>query len=206
MGGRGSSNPGMKATNARDINNMNEAQIDKEIKKAERQLQSAKRQYEKNIGESASSQAMRGAFPLGAGGLTKGDAERYVSKVSKRELTRSKNVVEASQKMEDAQKRIERLQAAKTKIKGTNKTVSQLEKEKAEQRSKSTQTTMKWSTTQKSERTANGGLKPRIIKSGDYEIRGSSILRVTYSGKEIGVASNLKAAKELAENHKKRRK
>ena len=206
MGGRGSSNPGSKATNARDINNMNEAQIDKEIKKAERQLHSAERQYEKNIGESANSKAMRDAFPLGSGGLTKSDAERFAANVSERELARSKRVVEAIQKREAAKKRIERLNAAKGKVKGTNKTVNQLEKEKAEQRSKSTQTTMKWSISQKSERTANGGLKPRIIKSGDYEIRGNSILHVMHAGKEIGVASSLKGAKELAENHKKRRR
>ena len=66
MGGRGSSGKGrMIATNAVQIENMNEAQIDKEIKKTQGVIDKANAIMSKN---SIVDKAMQDAFPLGAGG------------------------------------------------------------------------------------------------------------------------------------------
>ena len=66
MGVRGSSGKGrMVATNAVQIENMNEAQIDKEIKKTQGVIDKANAIMSKN---SIVDKAMHDAFPLGAGG------------------------------------------------------------------------------------------------------------------------------------------
>lgn len=60
------------ATNARAIENMNETQLAREISKTQRAIDRSQSKIDAIVGRSqAEDAAMREAFPLGAGGMTK---------------------------------------------------------------------------------------------------------------------------------------
>ena len=203
--GRGSSGVGSggKATNAVAIENMNEAQIDKEIKKAERVIQAAQNTIDRNIRGNATDEALREAFPLGAGGLSRKEAERLTGESTERAVKQAKIVSEAIDKRDTAKSRLERLKSVKKEIHGTGKTL----KEKTDSEiKKASQSDRKWSVVQKGGRT-NNGYTPRIIKSGDYEIRGSNgFFRVFSSGNMIATATTLSTAKADVNLHEKRKR
>jgi len=202
MGGRGGSSgvPGQTPTKARDIENMNEAQLNIEIGKAKRSLASATRQRAAaSASASASNADMREAFPLGTAGLSRSAANKISGRLSEQSVSIGGKLSAAMEKQQSAEKRIQLLQSAKDRVKGTGKTLKELR----QGNSASGKSTMKWSTAQK-ESYSGGALKPRIIKSGSYEIRGSSVLRVYHNGQQIGTASSLATAKSIAEKHKNR--
>lgn len=191
-----------KATNARAIENMNEAQIDKEIRAAERRLASAERAIERN-GQTAQEKAMQEAFPLGVGGDGWTAARRrQFDRQRDASLARATRYTEAVQRRDEAQRRIEQLQTAKNEVRGTGKTQAQLREERVKQAIKNTESTLKWKTTQK------GGFDgsvytPKIIKAGAYEIHGSSGLYTIYkNGKMVGRTDKLSKAKAYAERNK----
>ena len=195
MGGRGGSSgisAGEIPTRARDISKMNNAQLDLEISKAEKKIDSLQKQRDALSAGTAEERALREAFPLGAAGLNRTDANKLSGRLSEQALNRGKKLDSVIKEQESQKKRLSALKSEKS---SRNKSTSQTK----------TESTMTWKTTQK-QSYKNGVLQPRIIKSGDFEIRGTSVLRIYQNGKQVGTASTLNAAKELAERLKKKRR
>lgn len=187
------------ATHARAIENMNEAQLTREIAKAQRTIDRNQAKID-SIGNAFNAQTanMREQYPLGAGGLSRSQAQKYTGKLSAQAAKQGREMTAAINNRDAAQKRLSSLQKAQKQVKGTGKTVAQLQ-------SQATQSTprgkgMKWTTAQK-ETYSGGTLRPRILKSGAYEIRGRSIMRVYKNGVEIGRATKLADAKAIAERN-----
>lgn len=195
MGGRGA-----KATNARLIENMNSAQLTTEIKKTRAALARATEARASAGRQSAVESSMQQAFPLGGGGYDRATANKIAGNQAERAVSRGKALEKAMSEQRSAEIRLANLESAAKTVKGTGKTMKQLQNQSAP-----TKGTMKWSTVQKEKHTGSS-LVPRIIKSGDYEIRGTSVLRVFRNGTQIGTVSSLSAAKALAETDKKRRR
>lgn len=200
--GRGRSKAGeQKPTNARAIENMNEAQIDKEIRASERAIERAeKTMTANNVAGQSSERALQEAFPLGAGGDGWSAARRRQNRQAiTKNVNMAKKYSEASNKKAAEEKRLKALQEAKKQVHGTGKTQAQIREDAARKAVANAPKTMKWKTTQKGG-WANGGYSPKIISSGDIEIRsfGGSYL-IYKSGKQVGSASKLGLAKAYAE-------
>lgn len=202
--GRGSSGVGaQKATNARDIANMNEAQIKKEIKKAESQLASVQSRIKNATRESGEERALREAFPLGPGGLSRTEAQRQAGRLAERALSRSKRIEADIERRDSLKIRLDLLNRAKNDIAGTGKTQKILNDERKAREIKSVGSSMKWSTTNKGGY-SNGGYTPKTIQSGDFKITGSSGRYTVFEkGQRIASASKLSEAKAIAERRKK---
>ena len=195
----------MAATNARDIDNMNAAQLEKEIAKTQRAIERAENTMNKNdITNTADAKAMREAFPLGVGG--DGWTEEKIrarDKGLERDAVKAKNFTEAYSEKESAQARLKALEKAQQTVKGTDKTTNQIKEEKLKKAVESAPKTMKWTTTQKGG-WKNGGYMPKIIKSGDYEIHGSDGLYTIFKkGQRVGSVNKLSTAKAYAERNNK---
>lgn len=194
-----------KATNARTIENMNEAQLDKEIARQNAIISRAEKSMQKNnITNSQHAQAMQNAFPLGVGG-DGWSAERRRAQLRSIESDTRKaaNYAQAYDAKRNAEARLKSLTDAKNEIKGTGKTQSQIREEKAKQAVANTKNTLKWITTQKGGFTANGGYQPKVIKAGVFEIHGSNGLYTIYkNGKRVGSTDKLSKAKAYAERNK----
>lgn len=113
-GSGSSARAGEVATNARNIENMNEAQLNKEISKLQDKIQNLDASMSRNLEESGYSKAMRDAFPLSSGGAgwstagkTRQERERTAS------LKKAKNYVDARTQKESAAKKLSVLQKAK---------------------------------------------------------------------------------------------
>lgn len=202
MGGRGGA--GQKPTNARQIEYMNEAQIDKEIRKEKSKIKSAENAMRRNdITQTAQNKALREDFPLGPGG---GRMKEYSKRMSSDSKMAAK-YVEAAKKRDSAETRIKALEKAKSIVKGTGKTESQIISERKKSIIASTPKTMSWKTTQKGGWTKDGGYMPKIIKSGNYEIHGSSgLYSIHEDGKKIWSTSKLSEAKTYVERRRKKKK
>lgn len=118
---------GQAATNARNVENMNEAQLDKEISKLQDKIKNLDASMSRDLEESGYSKAMRDAFPLSSGGAgwstagkTRQEKERTAS------LKKAKNYVDARTQKEAATKKLSELQKAKKQVSGTGKTQSEL--------------------------------------------------------------------------------
>lgn len=188
-----------KATRARAIENMNEAQLNSEIAKATATREKLQRTKEQTMTSlSSSMQASHKDTPLGFGGQDRSKAvNRYISRERNKFLQAGKKLSETDDELRSTEKRLANLQRALNEVKGTGQT----QREKQEQPQKIAPKTMKWATTQKGEY-SGGGYRPQIIKSGDYEIRGSSgYYRVYHNGKQLSTVSKLSEAKNFAENH-----
>lgn len=187
IGGRGG------ATHARNVENMNNAQLNAEIRKAKGKITAAQSARESASAMTARERALQEAFPLGAGGFSRTEANRMTGKMAESALSRGVKLETAIKQEQTAKKRLDVLTAEKNRRKSTSSTASV-----------QTSSTMKWKTTQK-QSMSGGSLKPRVISSGAYEIRGTSVLRVYHNGVLIGSTSSLQAAKAIAEKHKSRR-
>lgn len=188
---------GQKPTNARFVENMNAAQLDIEIDKTKRKLAAAAKQREAVSSSAASDAALREAFPLGTGGFSRAQANKMAGSLAEKSASDGRKLSSAIDNQRTAEKRLDILQNARKQVGNSGKTVKQMsEAPKAKG-------TMKWTTAQK-ESYSGGVLKPRILKSGSYEIRGKNVLKVYVDGKHIGTASSLSAAKLIAERYKKR--
>lgn len=203
-GSSGLSGGGAPATKAVQIENMNEAQIDKEINAAKNAIRAADKVMQENdITGSASAKAMREAFPLGVGssGWTK-ERKNARDRSLERDAAKAKKYTDAYEKKQAAEKRLQNLEKTKEKIKGTGKTLKQINDEKAKKAIEDTKSTLKWKTTQKAEHTGSG-YKPKIIKAGPLEIHGSNGLYSIYkNGKLVGRTNSLSKAKAAAERLK----
>ena len=206
--GRGSSKAGgttQKATKARNIENMNEAQLNKEISKTQRTIDRANSTMNKNnISATSEAKAMREAFPLGVGGdgWSK-ERTKARNRGLEADANKAKRFTEAYSEKAAAETRLKALESAKKQVKGTDKTVSQIKTERTNKAVKDTQSTLKWKTTQKGG-WANGGYKPKIIKAGNIEVHGSDGLYMIYeNGKLLGRTDKLAKAKAYAERRSK---
>ena len=198
---------GGTATNARSIENMNEAQLDKEISNLQDKIKNLDSSMSRSLEESGYSKSMREAFPLSSGGdgwskagRSRQEKERTAS------LKKAKNYVDARAQKEAAAKRISELQKAKKQVSGTGKTQSRLSKSAKAAATKSGDA-LKWKTTNKGGYTADGGYMSKEISAGSYKIRGSSgVFRIYDGSKQIGGASKLSDAKAFVEIWRKKKR
>ena len=206
-GSGSSAKAGGTATNARSIENMNEAQLDKEISNLQDKIKNLDSSMSRSLEESGYSKSMREAFPLSAGGdgwskagRSRQEKERTVS------LKKAKNYVDARAQKETAAKRLSELQKAKKQVSGTGKTQSQLSKSAKAAATKSGDA-LKWKTTNKGGYTSDGGYMSKEISAGSYKIRGSSgVFRIYDGSKQIGGASKLSDAKAFVEIWRKKKR
>lgn len=206
-GSGSSAKAGGTATNARSIENMNEAQLDKEISNLQDKIKNLDASMSRNLEESGYSKSMREAFPLSSGGdgwskagRSRQEKERTAS------LKKAKNYVDARAQKETTAKRLSELQKAKKQVSGTGKTQSQLSKSAKAAATKSGDA-LKWKTTNKGGYTSDGGYMSKEISAGSYKIRGSSgVFRIYDGSKQIGGASKLSDAKAFVEIWRKKKR
>ena len=199
--GRGASASQQKATNARDIENMNEAQLNKEIAKTQRTIDKLDSVMKKNSLDSAESRAMREAFPLGVGMRTAAQ-QRKQAAINERDVQKAKAYTDALDSKKAAETHLKALQDAKKQIAGTGKTQKQIREEKAKKAVANTPKTLKWKTTQKGG-WVNGGFAPKIMKAGNVEIHSfGGIYELWKDGKQVGRTDKLSKAKAAAERLK----
>lgn len=180
-GSGSSAKAGGTATNARNIENMNEAQLDKEIARTKKKIGS----YDKAMSESQK----RTRFER---------MDRVVDKAV--------SYTSASDKKQSAQSRLSELQKAKKQVSGTGKTQSELAAKTKSAAVKSSNA-LKWKTTNKGGYTEDGGYMSREISAGGFKIRGSSGVFSIYDGsKRIGGASKLSDAKAFVEIWRKKKR
>lgn len=203
VSGAGSGN-NSKPTKARDIENMNEAQLDKEIKDARANISRAEKIMGKNnITNTADAKAMQDAFPLGVGG-DGWSAERTKArnKGLERDVVKAKAYTEAYTQKETSETRLKNLENAKKQVAGTGKTLKQIREEKQTQAIKNTAKTLTWKTTQKGG-WVNGAYKPKIISAGEFEIHGSDgLYSIFKNGTLLGRTDKLSKAKAYVERKK----
>ena len=113
-------------TKARFVENMNEAQLDIEISKAEKALARAKADRKKYGAKTSTEQALQDTSPLGASWSNFGQARRETSKMSESALSRGLKLEAAIKEQESAERRLKELQSAKKRVKGTGKTLKQI--------------------------------------------------------------------------------
>ena len=187
------------AMNARDVENMNEAQLDEEIAKTKSQIA----KYDKAMGNNditntAQNKAMQEAFPLGAGGSGWSESAKRRKEASIESDTRkAASYTQAYDAKQAAEKRLKVLEDAKKRISGTGKTEKQIKKETIDKKAKSGGLT--W----KSSKNGTQG----IYDAGDYRIThnagGSFILHV---GEKTFFYNSLKEAKAMAQMLDERKK
>lgn len=116
-GSGSSARAGLTATKARSIENMNEAQLDKEISKLQDKIKNLDASMSRNLEESGYSKSMREAFPLSSSGdgwskagRSRQEKERTAS------LKKAKNYVDARAQKETAAKKLSELQSQKASL------------------------------------------------------------------------------------------
>ena len=125
MGGRGAAS--QTATNARAVENMNGAQLDKEIAKTKAKLTAATNQRAAaGAAASAIGADMREAFPLGSAGLDRRAANKIAGGMAERSVSAAKKLSEAIDRQKNAEKRLEVLQKARKEVGNSGKTQKQL--------------------------------------------------------------------------------
>ena len=193
-----------QATNARLIENMNEAQLDNEIAQAKRDIARAEKIMDKNSIDTAEMREMREAFPLGYGAKTEKQIAR-MGKMNERDAQKAKAYTEAWSDKKSTETRLKNLEQAKKSVNGTGKTQKQINSERTKKAVKSAPKALKWETTNKGGYTANGGYQPKIIKAGNFEIHGTSGYYTVYqNGKQVGSVNKISTAKALAEKMNKK--
>ena len=180
-GSGSSARAGGTATNARSIENMNEAQLDKEIARTKKKIGS----YDKAMSESQ---------------------KRTQFERMDRVVDKAVSYTSAYGKKQSAQNRLSELQKAKKQVSGTGKTQSELVA-KAKSAAVKSSDALKWKTTNKGGYTADGGYMSKEISAGGFKIRGSSGVFSIYDGsKRIGGASKLSDAKAFVEIWRKKKR
>lgn len=180
-GSGSSARAGGTATNARSIENMNEAQLDKEIARTKKKIGS----YDKAMSESQ---------------------KRTQFERMDRVVDKAVSYTSAYDKKQSAQSRLSELQKAKKQVSGTGKTKSELAANAKSAAVKSSDA-LKWKTTNKGGYTADGGYMSKEISAGGFKIRGSSGVFNIYDGsKRIGGASKLSDAKAFVEIWRKKKR
>ena len=184
-GSGSSARAGEVATNDRNIENMNESQLNKEIARAKKKIGS----YDKAMSESQ---------------------KRTQFERMDRVVDKAVSFASAYDKKQSAQNRLSELQKAKKQVSGTGKTQSELAakaKNTAKKNALRSSNSLKWKTTNKGGYTADGGYMSKEISAGSYKIRGSSgVFRIYDGSKQIGGASKLSDAKAFVEVWRKKKR
>ena len=184
-GSGSSARAGEVATNVRNIENMNEAQLNKEISRTKKKIGS----YDKAMSESQ---------------------KRTQFERMDRVVDKAVSFTSAYDKKQSAQNRLSELQKAKKQVSGTGKTQSELAakaKNTAKKNALKSSESLKWKTTNKGGYTADGGYMSKEISAGSYKIRGSSgVFRIYDGSKQIGGASKLSDAKAFVEVWRKKKR
>lgn len=184
-GSDSSARAGGTATNVRNIENMNEAQLNKEIARTKKKIGS----YDKAMSESQ---------------------KRTQFERMDRVVDKAVSYTSAYDKKQSAQSRLSKLQKAKKQVSGTGKTQSELAakaKNTAKKNALKSGDALKWKTTNKGGYTADGGYMSREISAGGFKIRGSSGYFDVYDGsRRIGGASKLSDAKAFVEIWRKKKR
>lgn len=177
------------ASNAKSIENMNEAQLKREISKTTSQINKISKELEKyNIKDE-----YNGQFPLGVG--FRSDSQ-YVRNIEKSVRNASK-YTDLAKQLENLNTKNNRYKNALNSIKGTGKSQSQIKKEAINKIASSS--TTKWSKSK-----INGGTS---YTSGEYRINNVEGTSFIYRNNEsIGMADSLKKAKAYVDVYKKRHK
>lgn len=184
-GSGSSARAGGTATKVRNIENMNEAQLNKEIARTKKKIGS----YDKAMFESQ---------------------KRTKFERMDRVVDKAVSFTSAYDKKQSAQNRLSELQKAKKQVSGTGKTQSELAakaKNTAKKNALKSSDSLKWKTTNKGGYTADGGYMSKEISAGSYKIRGSSgVFRIYDGSKQIGGASKLSDAKAFVEVWRKKKR
>lgn len=161
---------GLLPTKAKDIENMNEPQLKQEIKKAQRKLNKANSEYQQYSKVSAQEQALRETFPLGTGGLSRIQSEKYSGKLAERALERGKKLEQAINNRKDAENRIKMLNSALKDVKGTDKTQKQIKDEQKKEQIKNNLNNAKWKSEKVTSDTYFGEQTRQTYKWNGYTI------------------------------------
>lgn len=184
-GSGSSAKAGGTATKARNVENMNEAQLNKEIARTKKKIGS----YDKAMSESQ---------------------KRTQFERMDRVVDKAVSFTSAYDKKQSAQNRLSELQKAKKQVSGTGKTQSELAakaKNTAKKNALKSSDSLKWKTTNNGGYTADGGYMSKEISAGSYKIRGSSgVFRIYDGSKQIGGASKLSDAKAFVEVWRKKKR
>lgn len=185
-----------KPTKAKFIENMNEAQLDLEIAKQQRIIDSADR-----VMENTPKFENIGAMPLDQ--FTRGKTKAQVDKIIERSTSQAKKYTDAYEKKKSAERTLKNLQKAKKEVTGTGKTQKELKEETKKKTQSSTQQTLKWQTKSKGG-WSNGGYSPKVIKAGNLEIHGSDGFYSIYKDGKLKMQgiNKLSMAKTYAEKLK----
>lgn len=199
---------GQTPTNAVQIENMNEAQLNKEIAKSDKKLQRLQKIMDDN---KISIQQDIGAIPLnqlnGYNDKTKNSAEAK-RKADKQINTTVKKAVEYTKASEDYNTELKHnneLNKALKTVKGTGKTTKQLKDEAVKKKVADTvkNSTMKWN--KSTEKGQFGNVTVR--KSGAFEIHTTGGTSFIYKdGKQLGMTNSVKKAITFVELYNKRGK
>ena len=193
---------GQTPTKAIQIENMNEAQLKREIAKSNKKLERLQKTMNANLGGNTPNV---GLIPLnqlnGYNYKTKNSAEARRKADKQMTSTVNKAVAQTKAKTEyDAEKKHnDALNKALNTVKGTGKTINQIKDEKLANVAKNS--TIKW---EKSTQKGQFG-NVTVRKSGDFEIRTTGGTSFIYkNGKQIGMTNKLKDATAFVELYKKR--
>ena len=209
IGGRGArSSKGasaIKATNAKFVENMNEAQIQQEINKIQNKLDRLDKQIDKLRTPTQYEQFMAENFPLGAGQTDKAGIKRLTKSIEKG-LKNATQLKEALTEKETANKQLKLLEQAQKEVQGTGKTQKEIKAQQEKAAIKNLTPTRKWAKVQDQKMTEKGGYTPRVIKSGDYKIQGSDGLYTIYKNDTmLGRTDKLAKAKAYVEAYDKKK-
>lgn len=178
-----------KATNARALENMNEAQLRSNIADSQAKIKS----LEKQLGKNTVKDEYQGYFPLGVGYRSD---KKYTQNIERSVKQASENVNLRNQ-LESEKTKLANQQKVLNQIKNTGKTQSQIKKEKVDAVTKSS--TINWARSK--------GQFGSKYSYNDYSIDVVDGTSFIYKGNtRIGMADSLKKAKAYVEILDKRDK
>jgi len=189
-------NDNLTPTNALKIENMNEAQLDNEIEKTQREID----RLEKIMSNNKMSDNLSKDFPLGVGGSGwSAERKKQFSQSVERDTIKAKNYTDAYNEKESLNNRLNALNKAKDQIKGTGKTQEQLKQDAIN----NTQSTLNWEKGKIPSPYGKGTIN--VIKANGYEIRSvdNGFYSIYKDGKSIGNTNKLKDAKAYVERKSK---
>lgn len=185
-------NDNLTPTNALKIENMNEAQLDNEIAKTQREIDRLDSVMKNNTKESE----LTKQFPLGVGGSGwSADRKKQFVKNIESETKQAKNFTDAYKDKESLKNRLDALNKAKEQVKGTGKTQEQLKQNVIN----NTQSTINWEKGKIANPYGKGEIN--VIKANGYEIRSvdNGFYSIYKDGKSVGNTNKLKDAKAYVE-------
>lgn len=190
-GGSGKAAEAQKPTHARQIEDMNEAQLEKEIRKLERWTEGSRKEVERRSNTQSMQffEDINQAFPGGVGGSAINAKYRRMQEKWNNDMGK---LVEAREKYSNRSERLQKMKDAYDKIKGTGKTL----------RTVATATASKGSGKWEKTTIKIYGNDVKGSRMGDYVVAKPFFTYNLYdarTGKQIRTFKSKKAAQEYAE-------